>query len=60
MELATEVINLSRNILITGDYDRFDTTNNGIHTLSVKGMLIFFYFSRFFRRFFLDFPLVFL
>ena len=37
VELAAEIINLSRNVLITGDYDRFDTTNNGIHTLSVKG-----------------------
>ena len=27
----------SRNILITGDYDRFDQTNHGLHTLSVGG-----------------------
>ena len=37
LEMASEVINLSRNILITGDYDRFDQTNNGFHTLTVKG-----------------------
>ena len=37
LEMASEVINLSRNILITGDYDRFDKTNNGFHTLTVKG-----------------------
>ena len=34
IELAAEVVNLSRSVLFTGDYDDFDTKNNGFHTLS--------------------------
>ena len=34
IELAAEVINLTRSVLFTGDYDDFDTKNNGFHTLT--------------------------
>ena len=37
LELAAEVVNLSRSVVFTGDYDDFDTKNNGFHTLSAKG-----------------------
>ena len=30
--MAAEVVNLERNILITGDHDRFESTHQGIHT----------------------------
>ena len=37
----------SRNILLTGDYDRFDQTNNGWHSLNVKGGVYDIRYARF-------------
>ena len=36
-EMAAEVINLERNVLITGDHDDFDTSNVGLHVIGGYG-----------------------
>lgn len=36
-EMAAEVINLERNVLITGDHDDFDTSNVGLHVMGGYG-----------------------
>ena len=33
IERAAEVINLERNVLITGDHDDFESTHVGLHTI---------------------------
>ena len=55
IELAAEVVNLSRSVLFTGDYDDFDTKNNGFHTLSGNfSKILFPRRNRFIETF--DFP----
>lgn len=36
-ELAAEVVNLERSVLITGDHDDFDTSFQGLHTIMTGG-----------------------
>ena len=33
------LVSLSRNILLTGDYDRFNETDNGWHSLNVEELI---------------------
>eukprot|EP00437_Effrenium_voratum_P009909 CAMPEP_0181428788 /NCGR_PEP_ID=MMETSP1110-20121109/16861_1 /TAXON_ID=174948 /ORGANISM="Symbiodinium sp., Strain CCMP421" /LENGTH=1773 /DNA_ID=CAMNT_0023552029 /DNA_START=37 /DNA_END=5358 /DNA_ORIENTATION=- len=37
LEMAAEVVNLNRSVVITGDHDDFFVSNKGLHTISAHG-----------------------